>query len=113
MINYNGVSFSDTLEVLFALRQSHGCKTLQETYKILERTDMDTIFEVLLASYNAAHRGAEVSTEAFTSILAENKIGFVKLTDAYAAVVEAIMFNGMSPEEIAERKNLLVSLSKT
>ena len=112
MITFSNVKFSDTLEVLFALRQSHGCTTIQETYKILERTDMDTILEVLLASYNSAHREAEVDMTAFVSILAENKIGFVRLTDAYAKVVEALMFNGMSPEEVEERKNLLLSLQK-
>ena len=112
MIIFSNVSFSDTLEVLFTLRQSRGCKTIQETYKILEQTDMDTILEVLLASYNAAHHGNEVTLDALVKILAENKIGFVKLTDAYAAVVEALMFNGMSPEEIAERKNQLMSLMK-
>lgn len=112
MVTFNGVNFSDTLEVLFTLRQSRGCKTIQETYKILENVDMDTMLEVLLASYNAAHRDASVTLESFVSILAENKIGFVKLTDAYAAVVEALMFNGMSSEEVAERKNALKSLQK-
>ena len=112
MLTFSSVHFSDTLEVLFTLRQIRGCKTIQETYKILENTDMDTVLEVLLASYNAAHHGAEVSLEEFIQILAENKIGFVKLTDAYAKVVEALMFNGMTPEEIAERKNALMSLQK-
>lgn len=112
MITFSNVKFSDTLEVLFVLRQSRGCKTIQETYKILENTDMDTMLEVLLASYNAAHRGCEVDLDGLVMVLAENKIGFVKLTDAYAKVVEALMFNGMSPEEIEERKNLLMSLQK-
>lgn len=112
MIIYSNVGFSDTLEVLFTLRQSRGCKTIQETYKILENSDIDTILEVLLASYNAAHHGAEVILDQFVSILSENKIGFVRLTDAYSKVVEALMFNGLSPEEIAERKNQLMSLQK-
>lgn len=112
MITFSNVQFSDTLEVLFTLRQSRGCKTIQETYKILENSDMDTILEVLLASYNAAHHGEEVGMDTFVSILAENKIGFVRLTDAYAKVVEALMFNGMTPEEVEERKNFLLSLQK-
>lgn len=112
MITFSNVQFSDTLEVLFALRQSRGCKTIQETYKILENTDMDTVLEVLLASYNAAHHGNEVDMDSFVLILAENKIGFVRLTEAYAKVVEALMFNGLSPEEIEERKNVLMSLQK-
>ena len=112
MLTFNNVKFSDTLEVLFTLRQSHGCKTLQETYKILERTDMDTVLDVLLASYNSAHHGEEVAMDEFVSILAENKIGFVKLTDTYQQIVEALLFNGLSPEELAERKNALMSLAK-
>ena len=113
MIVFSNVTFSDTLEVLFTLRQRRGCKTIQETYSILQHSDMDTILEVLLASYNAAHHGAEVTMETFVTILSDNKIGFVKLTDAYAKVVEALMFNGMTPEEIEERKNFLMSLQKT
>ena len=112
MLTINNINFSDTLEVLFALRQSRGCKTIQDTYKVLENTDIDTILEVLLASYNAAHRGSEVTMDSFVSILAENKVGFVKLTDVYSKVVEALMFNGMTPEEIEERKNFLMSLAK-
>ena len=112
MITYSNVVFSDTLEVLFTLRQSRGCKTIQETYTILQNTDIDTILEVLLASYNAAHHGAEVTLDELVKILADNKIGFVRLTDAYAKVVEALMFNGMSPQEIEERKNYLMSLMK-
>ena len=112
MLQFNNVQFSDTLEVLFTLRQNRGCKTIQETYKVLENTDMDTILEVLLASYNAAHHGTEVTLDEFVKILAENKIGFIKLTDVYTKVVEALMFNGMTPEEIAERKNFLASLQK-
>ena len=110
MITFSNVNFSDTLEVLFALRQSRGCKTIQETYKILERTDIDTMLEVLLVSYNAAHRGAEISQEEFVTVLSDNKIGFVRLTDAYQTVVEALLFSGMTPEEIEERKNFLMSL---
>lgn len=106
----SNIKFSDTLEVLFALRQHNGCATIQETYKLLERTDLDSILEVLLASYNAAHRGSEVTLETFANILAENQIGFVRLTEIYAKVVEALMFNGLTPEEIEERKNALLSL---
>ena len=112
MINFSNVLFSDTLEVLFVLRQSRGCKTVQETYKILENTDMDTMLEVLLASYNAAHRESKLDLDAFVTVLAENQIGFVRLTEAYTKVVEALMFNGLSPEEIEERKNFLLSLQK-
>lgn len=112
MVTISNINFSDTLEVLFTLRQSRGCRTIQDTYKILENTDIDTVLEVLLASYNAAHHGKEVTLDTFVSILAENKVGFVKLTDVYSKVVEALMFNGMTPEEIEERKNLLMSLVK-
>ena len=112
MITISNINFSDTLEVLFTLRQICGCRTIQDTYKILENTDVDTILEVLLASYNAAHHGSEVTMDSFVSILAENRVGFVKLTDVYSKVVEALMFNGMTPEEIEERKNFLMSLAK-
>ena len=108
----NGIEFSDSLGVLYGLKERHNCKTLQETYKVLESSDMDTIVEVLNVSYNKAHKDKPLDQEAFLEELENKSIGFIKLTEIFQKIVEALMFNGLSDEEIQERKNLLKSLQK-
>lgn len=110
MVIINELNFSDSLGVMYALKESKGLKSIQETYKMLEETDMDLMIEVLRISYNRAHKNNEVDNEHFVDILSENNIGFMKIYDAFSKVTEALLFSGMSPEEITERKNLLMNM---
>ena len=110
MVNVNNVQFADSLGVMYALKEEKGLKTIQETYKMLEETDMDLMIEVLRISYNKAHKNNEVDLEHFVDMLSENGIGFMKIYDAFSTVTEALLFSGMSPEEITERKNLLMNM---
>lgn len=112
MVKVNGIEFSTTIGVLFALKEARGLKTLQETYKIFDRADMDTIMEVLTISYNKQHKDASVTEEQFIELLEEKEIGFLKITDVFGEVVEALVFGGMSPEEVDSKKKLLMSQQK-
>ena len=86
-------------------------KTLQETYQLLEQTDIDLIFEVLCISYNKANK-VNMSQDEFAEFLADNNIGFVKMTSIFKDIVEDLMFNGMTPEEVEAQKNALANLMK-
>ena len=108
----NGVEFSDSLGVLYGLKEKHNCKTLQETYKILENSDLDTAIEVLNVSYNKAHRDKPLTQDEFLDFLAEKGVGFIKIIEMFQVIVEALLFNGMSEQEITERKNALKNLRK-
>lgn len=111
MIEVNGLKLASTIGVLFALKQSHGCKTLQETYKILESTEMDNMFDVLCVAYNKANN-TTLSIDEFANKLEESGIGFVKVTETYQKLIEDIMFSGLTPEEIEQRKNQMMNLKK-
>lgn len=109
MINVNGLNFATNLGVLYDIKEKHGYKTLQETYGLLEKTDVDVLIEVLNISYNRANN-CNLDSNSFAVLLDEKEIGFVKLTGIFQRVIEAIMFNGMSEEEIAAQKNLVKNL---
>ena len=108
----NDIEFSDSLGVLYILKEKHNCQTMQETYSILENSDLDTVIEVLNVSYSKAHRDRPLTQDEFLDFLSDKGIGFLKVVDIYGVLVEALLFNGMSEQEIAERKNALKNLQK-
>lgn len=111
MVQLDNLNFSTSLGVLFELKNIKGHKTINETYKSLETDDLDNILEIMSISYNKANKTV-YTVEEFTELLDSKNFGFIKIAEGYAKIVEAIMFNGLSPEEIAERKNALANLKK-
>lgn len=103
MVEVNGLKFSTSIAVLFALREAGGHKTLQETYTRLSRSDMDGMVEVVRISYEKG-AGKKLTIEEFLEELGNYGIGYVKLSKVYAQIVEKLMCDGMTPEEIDEVK---------
>lgn len=99
------INFDDTIRVLYKIKEKRGHKTLQETYKFLgdPNIEIDNILDVILISYNIAHKGNPLDEEGLQDLFAENKIGFAKISLIYKEIIEAIMFDGLSEDE---RKNL-------
>ena len=112
MINVNNIQFSDSLKVLYRIKQKRNHKTLQETLKYLDTEDIEVMLDVILESYNVAHPGEELNDETLGDLLGENNIGLAKLATVYAQIVEKLTFSGMTPEEIASLKNQLANLKK-
>lgn len=110
MIEVNNIQFATSIGVLFRLKEKHNYTTLQETYKLLESSNIDTVMDVLGVAYNKAHQGSELNDEQFVELLDKQKIGFIKITETFQSVVEALMFNGMTSDEIAAKKKVLASL---
>lgn len=112
MTEIKGVKFDDTIAVLFSIKEKKGHKTLDETYKYLDEQQIDSILEVLVISYNLAHEGNEVDDKGFGKILGAAGIGFAKMATVYAQLIEKIMFDGMSDEEVADLKKQRLNLKK-
>lgn len=106
MVQVNEMQFATSIGVLFALKESYGCKTLQETYKIFEASDMDTLLEILKVSYNKQN-GTSLTVDEFIEEAGKHHVGFMRLAEIFQEVVEKIMFDGMTPEQVAERKKFL------
>lgn len=107
-----GIEFADSLEVLFKLKELKGHKTVQETYRILEGTEIDGMFATLHAAYNCAHKNQELTYDQFIALLASKNLGFLKVSEAYGELVNALMFGGMTEQEVEERKNQIMNLQK-
>ena len=112
MVQFSNLQFSTSLGVMYELKQKYNHSKLTETYKLLENAqDLDLVIEILNISYNKANN-AKLNENEFTDLLDQNSIGFIKLTELFTKVVEGIMFNGMSPEEVEQRKNLMKNLKQ-
>ena len=106
-----GLKFSTSIGVLFALREAGGHKTLQETYAQLSRSDMDSVLEVLRVSYNT-EAGTSLTMSEFIDAVGQAGIGFVRLSRLYSEVVERLMCDGLSSEEVASVKKLVEEKAK-
>lgn len=111
MVQLDNLKFSTSFGVLYELKTIKGHETVNETYKSLESEDIDNIMDVMRISYNKANK-VNLSNDEFVQLLDDNNIGFVKIAESYAKLVEGIMFNGLSEAEINERKNTLANLMK-
>lgn len=114
MKTINGIKFSDSIGVMYDLKELKGFKTVQETYKCLDVKTVDEMLEILNISYNRANKETPLGFIDFVDLLDINNIsGLYTIGKVYGEIIEALMFNGLSPEEIAERKNQLANLMKS
>lgn len=105
----SGLKFATSIGVLYELKQMKKHETLQETYKMLETTNMDAMLDVLCVSYNRANKQS-LDLPSFIDLLEQTNMGFLKVAEMFQAVVEGLIFSGLTPEEIAERKKLTANL---
>lgn len=111
MVTVNGLNYATSIGVLFALKEAHGYKTLQETYKLFNNADIDVVVEILNISYNKAN-DTKMSVDDFVNFLGAKGIGFIAITDIFQEVVEGIMFDGLTPEQKALKKKMIKDLQK-
>lgn len=112
MVQFGNLKFSTSIGVMYSLKQKYNHSKLSETYDMLSQSsDVDNIVEILNISYNKANN-VNLNVDEFSEVLDNNNIGFIKLGELFTQVVEGIMFNGLSPEEVQERKNQVANLMK-
>ena len=108
MVEVNGLKFATSIGVLYALKEKRGHATLQETYKSVARTDMDNIMEVMCVCLEKGEN-KHITQDQFVRIIEEVGFGFLRLTKVFAEIIERLLYDGMSPEEIAESKKQLLA----
>ncbi len=111
MVEINNMQFASSIGVLYTLKEARGHKTLQETYSVFENADIDTIVEILRVAYNRQNNSS-LNEEQFFSMLEKNKVGFIQLAEIFQQVVEQIMYDGLTPEEVDSKKKFLESQRK-
>lgn len=111
MVLIQNLQFSDKIGVLFALKELKKHKTLQETYGMIEKADMDTMVEVVTASYNKQNK-TTLTVEQFIELADESNLGFIKITEIFTKVIENLLYSGLTEEEVDSQKKLVMSLTK-
>lgn len=114
MVQLGNLKFSTNMGVMYTLKQKYNHNTLKETYALLNSVqdgDIDVMMDIALAAYNRENK-TNLDIDAFSNLLDDNQVGFMKLTELLGKIVEGIMFSGLSPEEVTERKNQLMNLKK-
>lgn len=111
MVQINNLKFSTNFGVLYEIKNMRSHKTVNETFKSLESDDIDNIVDVMRVAYNRENK-VNLNNDEFVVLLDQNGLGFIKLAEAYGKLVESIMFNGLSEEEIKARKNAMANLKK-
>lgn len=106
MVEFNTMKFSASIAVLYKIRSTKGHQTLQETYNFLMKADIDTMMDVLRVAHNLAE-DKNLSFDEFLLTVAEQGIGFICITQLFSELVEQLMYSGLSPEEVAAKKELM------
>lgn len=106
MVEVGGIRFGTSLGVLFELKETKQHKTLQESYAMLEKSDIENMLDVLTASYNRENK-TKLSSEQFGELLEKRDVGFLLMGDMFSAVATAILYSGLSPQEVESKKKSL------
>ena len=107
MVEVKNMHFATSIAVLFAVKESKGHKTLQDTYQdIGSISSFEDMLELLRVSYEKGEN-KRVNSEEFLMILSEEGIGFLKITSLFNLVIEGLLYDGMDEQERAEAKKLM------
>ena len=107
MVEVNGLKFATSIGVLFALKESRGHTTLQETYKSMSTSDFDNVLDVLRVCCEQGENKHFTLSE-FLALLGKHEIGFVKTTHIFKDILERVMYDGLSSEERESTKKFLM-----
>lgn len=111
MVQSYGMEFATSIGVMFRMKEAHNLKTLQETYKFFENSDMDTMIEIIAISYNKQNQTA-LSIDEMLELLEEKGLGFVAITDIFQDIIERLMYDGLSKEKLEAKKAMVERMNK-
>lgn len=102
--NYKGVDYEmkDTLRVCYAIQASNNHKPYKQVFEEMGDMPIESQIDVLYASFNLANPGVAKSQEFRDYVMDE--MGLNKFQETLGQLMDALMYHGMSPEEIATKK---------
>lgn len=106
-ITYNGAEYelSTKLRVAFQIQNRFNHKPYAQLFQSIDSMGIEEQIRMLYISFNLANPNVLSEIE-FQNYILDNW-GIAQVTETVAHLVEAIMFNGLSDEEVAERKKAL------
>lgn len=107
--NVNGAVLycATTLRVVYTFKEDKQHKTLQDALNALRDLNTDDQFDLLYSAYKCDRRNTcPLDKFAFIDMLLDN-FGILKLTEITNAVVEGLLYSGLSQEEIGAKKAMI------
>lgn len=99
------IELADTLRVVYEIKNQTGAKNMRDAMASMSKMDFDEQMKLLYTSYKCKNRGTPdfMSEQQFTEFLLDN-LGLYAITDIVEQLVDGIMYSGLSPEEVAKKK---------
>lgn len=111
IVDGKSYELADTMRVLYELRDITKAKNIREAMASLTSLDVDGQIKLLYIAYKIKAKDAAMSEEDFTNMLLDN-CGVFAIVDAASNLIEALMYSGMSPEEVESKKMQVVEAQK-
>lgn len=111
IVDGKSYELADTMRVLYELRDITKAKNIREAMSSLTSLDVDGQIKLLYIAYKIKAKDAAMSEEDFTNMLLDN-CGVFVIVDAASNLIEALMYSGMSPEEVESKKMQVVEAQK-
>lgn len=94
---------SDTLRVVFELKNFTGAKNMREALASIAHLDLDGQLKLLYVAYKTSKPVDLMPEEDFTNILIDN-YGLYAITDLVEQLANGLMFSGLDKEKAEQKK---------
>ena len=94
---------SDTLRVVFELKNFTGAKNMREALASIAHLDLDGQLKLLYVAYKTSKPVDLMPEEDFTNMLFDN-YGLYAITDLVEQLADGLMFSGLDKEKAEQKK---------
>lgn len=102
MYKDNQYEMAETLRVAYKIQEINGHKPYTQVFKEMGDMPVEKQIKILYAAFELANPGVASELE-FREYCLDN-MGMEQFTDAISELIEALMYHGLSPEEIKAKK---------
>ena len=109
-INYGGSTYplATTLRVAYAIQGKFNHKPFNQIFQEIDNLGIDGQLKLLYTAFNLANPNVATEQEFINYWLDHGNLSAISVT--MAKLIEGITFNGMSPDEVAQRKNEILAM---
>lgn len=109
-INYAGEEYplATTLRVAYAIQGKFNHKPYAQIFQELDTLGIDGQLKLLYTAFNLANPNVATEAEFINYHLDHGNLSEINVL--IAKLLEGITFNGLSPEEVARRKNEIMAM---
>lgn len=110
-INGKCYELADTMRVLYELRDLTHAQNIREAMTSLSKLDTDGQIELIYVAYKVKAKEAAMSKQEFVDMILDN-CGVFAIVDTANKLIDALMYSGMTPEEVESKKMIVAEAQK-